>query len=293
MHDIALATTHWSLKSLQQEARESLSSRCRLWVFAGCVPANGSRPAAAFAELLKHKGGHVELATASQLFEQHSSDFSPPDGCSFPVSFLKELYHILQQVTLYHADDGTAGTHLLLDMQGKVTSAAIELFLIADFPVFLLCPDDKGIQGARVFFKYCLLKLLDTFFDDKHPTMRAIMAELRENDPFSATIIERIKSLQSAFPEQGRMLEAMMRNFSPRLLLLDAEEDSLKEFARLFFSGTAVFPPSTSIMGALPPVPPSSACMIRRVHAEPFDGNHQKLETLLRNKMISLMQTIR
>jgi hypothetical protein len=279
----------------------TMPARSQLWVVAGNSPASGcTTVAGAFTDLLKRHGQHAEFISAANIFTNgyHQKPFrssAADDYCAIPVQFLREINKVLHHSTLYRYDLKANSEFLIVDTGSRISSLAIDLFLVADMPIFTLQPDPRGIEDAKTFFKFCTLKILDTFFDENHPQLRAVIADLEENSPFSAVVTRRIRTLQKLFPSRGKMFENFMQTFSPRLLVNLATPGKMCGFSDFFFrEAAAVFPPGASVMGILHefPLRPESAVHIR-THDESVSAVQLgKIETIIRHKMSSLLHSM-
>lgn len=277
-------------------------ARSQLWVVAGNSPASGcTTVAGAFTDLLKRHGQQAEFISSSKIFanndqqNQFQSSASSGDYYAIPVQFLREINKVLQHSTLYRYDFELNNEFLIVDMGSRISSRAIDLFLIADLPIFTLRPDLSGIEDAKIFFKFCTLKILDTFFDENHPQLRAVIADLEENAPFSAVVTRRIRTLQKLFPSRGKMFENFMQTFSPRLLVNLATPEKMRGFSDFYFrEAAAVFPPGTSVMGTLQEfsLRPESAVHMRAHDGSVSTAQLGKIETIIRHKMSSLLHSL-
>jgi hypothetical protein len=279
----------------------TMPARSQLWVVAGNSPASGcTTVAGAFTDLLKRHGQQAEFISASKIFDRgdeqnqfHSSAAS--DYSAIPVQFLGEINKVLHQSILYRYDLEANNEFLIVDMGSRISSRAIDLFLVADLPIFTVRPDARGIEDAKTFFKFCILKILDAFFDENHPQLRAVIADLEENSPFSAVVSRRIRTLQKLFPSCGKMFENFMQTFSPRLLVNLATPEKMCEFSDFYFrEAAAVFPPGASVMGILHEFSLRSESA---VHMRTHNGNVNvvqlgKIETIIRHKVSSLLHSL-
>ncbi|MDZ7315723.1 MAG: hypothetical protein ONB24_06330 [candidate division KSB1 bacterium] len=292
-----MATAQISLKAIKLELQRTLGAPSRLWAFAGTVQRDKGRAIAqAFAELLKRQGKRVELLSADRLFrtsglEKTSAAASEPSVMP-SYSLLKETDKILQQALLGHDEVNEETRFILVDLQSRCSAAAVDLFLTADLPIYILQPSEAAIRSARIFFTYCLVKALDTFFDDKHPLMRAILVQLRQGTPFSPAVLQRIKALEKQFPQQGKWLESLLKSFSPQIILCESEPHQLRDFSELFFERSVdIFPPSSGILGVIHEKMMQTTEWYTAPKRAAENGPLEEIERIMRRKLSAVMQS--
>ena len=289
-------TTQISLKKVQLEIRKKAPVCPHLWTIAGDTAGSGCTTVArVMTELLRRNGQEAEFVSADTLFAPLAQPAKQPSiGSTYhvlPIAFVREITKILLHTSLYRYNFDENNEFLIFDMGTHISAHTVDLFLIADLPILLMHPDERGIDHAKRFFKICLLKILDAFFDADHHEIRAVIADLEEHAPFSSHITRRIKNLRHLFPTQAKLFESFMRSFTPRLLLNHGTPEKLHKFSEFFFrEASTAFPPGAAVIGTLPEfqlLPQST------VHLRTQDGNRNdpldKIERVIRRKMSQLI----